>query len=209
MKDTIQFDLPRAEWRKSLEEQPHQNSQFFEVPMSVNGMAYFKNILEVIGKRSIKIGEVSGIYKFIHAVKEDRAKRQMIAWLESFTPIRTSLRGGHLEHFFVVEKLRNSCSLIDGMTVPFYSMREGLNVRVGNQNRFDDQLKPVFNVLQAAVTEFEFQKKMVKLSVNKFFLDRTIENRNSLIAEIYRIPLGEIGKKGQSFLQGGAVGSKR
>lgn len=108
---------------------------------------------------------------------------------------------------------RPKCNLVDGITNPFYLLTEKPRKlqrgQVTNGENVITKAEDLMSVDSPARTELDLQKKLVKTSVNRFLSDRSVENRNKLIAAINSIPLGDAVRGGQVFLQGGAVGSKR
>lgn len=209
----LSFDAPKGIWKAELENQKALYAEFFIRPMSIAGMEYFKAMLELIAKRAVNVGNIQGFFKFIDAVEDKNAKALMLTWIETYTPIRAHLSSEGLEQFHVVQAYRNRCSLIDGKAHPFYSLKEKPRKHKSHPGSrmlvADSEDNDLFSVSAPARTELDFEKKIIKTSLNRFFADRSVENRNKLISAIQRIPLEGTKKKGSPFLQGGAVGSKR
>lgn len=210
----INFDASKVEWKEFITKQVEEYPHFFRTPQSFEGQEYFKVILELIAKRSMRIDSVMGLWKFINAVQNEHVRNQMWTWLEKYTPIRHNFNADISNQILVVRDYRSQCSLIEGKEHPYYSLKP--QPRKHFQGRgtrpvtgIGKGLELETDTTQAAVSELDFQKKITKIKLNKFFNDRSIENRRELIAAINAIPLGSGEKKGAPFLQGGAVGSKR
>lgn len=209
----IDFDADNKTWKEFLESQPTLHSSFFKYPMSPQGMEYFKKMLELINKRAVQIGTMQGVFKFLNSVQDQKSKSLMLTWLDTYSPIRTRLTKSGQEEWLLIRDFRPKCNLVEGITHPFYLLAEKprkLDLgKVTNREKQTNQIEDTLNVDSPARTELDFQKKLVKTSVNRFLSDRSVENRIKLIAAINAIPLGDAIKGGQVFLQGGAVGSKR
>ena len=208
----ISFDANKSAWREFLEGQSAEHPYFFKTPGSFQAQEYFKKILELIAKRSMSYDSVGGIFKFINSIESEYVRDQIWTWLEKYTPIRQQNTNNASRQVLVVRDYRSRCNLVEGKAHPYYSLKP--QPRKHFQGRGSRPIQGIVNILEEdplapAVSELDFQKKIAKLSLNKYLNDRSIENRNALIAAIHAIPLGSGEKKGSPFLQGGAVGSKR
>jgi hypothetical protein len=208
----INFDASKTAWREFLIKQSEEHPDFFKIPQSFQAQEYFKTVLELIAKRSMSFESVMGLWPFIDSVKNENVRNQMWTWIEKYTPIRHQFSKDVSRQIIVVRDYRVKCSLIDGKTNPYYTLKP--QPRKHFQGKGKKPLPSIENdlatdVLAPAVSELDFQKKLAKLSLNKFLNDRSIENRNALIAAVQSIPLGSSEKKGSPFLQGGAMGLKR
>lgn len=209
----IDFNAENKTWKDFLESQPTQHSSFFRHPMSPQGMEYFKKMLELINKRAVHTGTMQGVFKFVNSVQDKKTKALMLTWLDSYSPIRARVSKSGQEEWVLMRDFRTKCNLVDGITNPFYLLTEKPRKlhrgQVTNHENPIAQAEDLMSVDSPARTELDLQKKLVKTSVNRFLSDRSVENRNKLIAAINSIPLGDAVRGGQVFLQGGAVGSKR
>ena len=134
----------------------------------------------------------------------------MRVWLTTYSPIRVFKEGKRLG-LRVFPEFNRLGLLADGKSNPFYSIPDA-NIEVdGSKERAAQQRQDlgVFNVGYQPGSELEYHKKRVKLFVNQFFSDRTVENREKLIEAINGIPIGVVRRGGEVFLQGGAAGLKR
>ena len=210
----ISADVSKTAWREFLERQPAAHPDFFKTPQTFQGQEYFKSLLELIAKRSMKCDSLGGLVKFINAVQNPDARERMWTWVDKFTPIREQVTRNGEKQYVIVRDYRAKCSLIEGMEHPYYSLKpqprkhfSGRGTRPIPEHEPESEQKSMTTA--PAVTELDFQKKLVKHSLNKFLADRSVENRKDLIAAIQAIPLGAAEKKGVPFLQGGAIGLKK
>jgi hypothetical protein len=209
----IDFDATNESWKSFLEIQPTDHADFFRYPMSLGGMEYFKKMLELINKRAVKLGSMQGVIKFLESVQDKKSKALMLTWLDTYSPIRARLtKAGH-EEWRVIPAYRSRCNLVNGISNPFYRLIEKpRKLDRGRGDKAEGTVIQESNLLKVdapAVTELDFQKKLIKTSVNKFLSERSIESRTKLIAAINALPLGVSPKSGQPFIQGGAIGLKR
>lgn len=212
MFDLENFDAPKDEWKKFLDQQPNKYPDFFKTPSSIQGEQYFKAILELIAKRSLSTESLGGVHNFVRSIANESVQEQILTWFDTYTPIRLQQTRGRGEALVVVRDFRSKCSLIEAKTHPYFSLKPQPRKFWSGKKHIpqpEPVSAPVYRVDAPAITDFDFHKKVVKLAINKFFAERSIENRDELIAAIEAIPLGTSNKKGKPFIQGGAVGSKR
>jgi hypothetical protein len=201
-----------AEWRTFFESQPLCYPDFFKTPNSLASQEYFKSLLELIAKRSIKSDNIPGLWAFLRSVNNENVRELMWTWLNKYTPIREKVSKNGNKQIVIVSEYREKCSLIEGMEHPYFSLKPQPRKHFQGRDSkpiTDNKQEPKIKSTAPARTELEFQKKVARLSFNKFLADRSVENRHELIDAIHSIPLGPGGKKGNPFFQGGAVGSKR
>jgi hypothetical protein len=210
--EIISFDANKEVWNEFLIKQPEEHPDFFKIPQTFQGQVYFTTILELIAKRSMSFDSVQGLWSFIIAVQSEYVRTQMWTWLNKYTPIRRKIHSRGPSQTLIVKDFRSKCSLIESKEHPYYSLKPQpgklLNA-VGTRPMPVLEQDPVANVFAPSLSELDFQKKIAKISLNKFLNDRTIEHRDALVKNIQAIPLGAGQRKGTPFFQGGAIGSKR
>jgi hypothetical protein len=210
--EIISFDANKNVWNEFLIKQPEEHPDFFKIPQTFQGQVYFTTFLELIAKRSMSLDTVQGLWSFINKVQSEHVRTQMWTWLNNYTPIRQKNTSSGHSQTLIIKDYRSKCSLIEGKEHPYYTLKpqlgKHLNV-IGTRPMPVLEQDPVAHVLAPALSELDFQKKIIKLSLNKFLDDRTIEHRDALVKNIQAIPLGAGQSKGTPFFQGGAIGSKR
>lgn len=207
--EIISFDADKTAWNEFLIKQPEEHPDFFKIPQTFQGQVYFTTILELIAKRSMNLDTVQGLWSFINKVQSEHVRSQMWTWLNKYTPIRQKNTPPGHSQTLIVRDYRSKCSLIESKEHPYYSLKpqpgKHLNV-IGTRPMPVLEQDPGTKVFAPALSELDFQKKIAKLSLNKFLNDRTIEHRNALIKNIQALPLGLGQRKGTPFFQGGAIG---
>lgn len=213
MKSDTLIDLPTKDWRAYLEDQPNKFPGYFNDPFSEAAMRYFKEKLEEICQRAIKHNSCSGFHLFVQSVKNDRIKALMLTWMDTYSPIRqikTKKDGIFQEE--VIRDFVPLCSILNGKANPYYSLqvKPRKTHRVGRKIYpsivVDVNGKNYFDTSRAANSDLELAIKMAKMAFNQFIRDRSLDSRKNLVYKINLIPIGQIEKKGNPFLQGGAPG---
>ncbi len=199
-------------WRSFIENQPKEYPSYFEDPFSEAAMSYFKEMLEKICLRAIEHNSCSGVHSFVQSVKHERTRALMLTWLDTYSPIRQIKTKNGIFQEEVIRDFVPLCSMIEGKVHPYYS----LNVKprkihkVGRKNFASNEVEVygnnLFSTSRAANSDLELLIKTAKIAFNQFISDRSLESRKRLVDKINLIPIGQIGKKGKPFLQGGAPG---
>jgi hypothetical protein len=209
----ISFDSSDASWKDFLAAQPTEHAAYFKNPASEQGMNYFKKMLELINKRAVELGTSRGVAKFINSVQVQTARDQMHTWLDLYSPIRAKVSSSGEEQWKVIPHFRTRCNFVEGIVKPYYILKaQPRKLHVGTRLGLDfpDPRTEAYPFDKSpALTDLGLRKKIVKMSMDRFLGERTLENRKKLIFEISAIPLEDSVKGGHLFIQGGAVGSKR
>lgn len=225
MKYVEQINSTPEAWKKFLATQPELHPELFKTPYLDHAMTYFKEMLECIYQRAILRKSISGFYSFIQAVNSDQAQGQMLTWLDTYSPIRQiKTKNGTIQHE-VIRDFIHKCSWIDAKTNPYYKIkvRPRKIIKIKQHLPFESNFdlskkqdaevsnieldaKILFNTSSPAKSDFDFSIKMAKNAFNEFIKERSVESKHKLFERINAIPVDEIRKKGQPFLQGGAPG---
>lgn len=218
MIDTISFDAPNSEWNAFLSSQPKSHPHHFSTPFSESGQIYFKCLLEIINKRATRIGNVGNLKKLIEAISNERAKKLIYTWFDSYSPIRhrKTKRGEII--YEVIKDYMTLYNPVDGKCHPFYTINERPIKFAKKDGKFTESAKEnkpekvkivEFDVTRPPKSDLDYTIKRAKIAFNTFTSDRSIENKNKLIDLINCIPTESTATGGRPFLQGGSPGLGR
>lgn len=148
-------------------------------------------------------GTTKGLSRFVLSWGNSDFAKLLIEWLEKFTPIRQEVNPkGHLL-FRVPEIIRKDYDLGGARLNPFYTMEHGLRTPK------PILISPPTSSHPHQLSDREAAVKILKIALNTFLADRSIESRQRLISLINAFPSEHGSAKGSPFMQGGAPGLKR
>lgn len=151
---------------------------------------------------STKDGTTKGLAKLIGSFEDEGFRAHLICWLEMFTPIRWRRQpNGQLDSY---TPNWEGYDLGGAKLNPYYTFTS-----VDGSSRKNELSHKAGASGNVQLSAKEFERKIIRLSLEKYLRDSTIENRKSLIDLISRYESAGGVQGGNPFLQGGAPGLGR
>ena len=160
--------------------------------------------LLIFASLAVRTGTTKGLGRLIGEFDDIDFQNHLIFWIEKYTPIKKGVNTDNKHLWFLVPKgLREGYDLGGARLNPYYTIEkiksdEHTEVKVSRLTAGTVQL-----------TDKEFERKHIRLALEKFFIEGSIETRQRLFELI--TTYGSIGNhfRGSLFAQGGAPGLGR
>lgn len=154
--------------------------------------------------RAVHQGTSKGLAKLIGQFDSKEFRTLLVYWLEKFTPIRRDLNSRGNLLFCVPSIISEGYDLAGARLNPYYTVEQVFAWPAGVKN----DRKPNSKV-STPISTYELERKRLKLALDRFLTERSVESRKHLIELINQQELTGASAARGFILQGGAPGLGR